>query len=74
MVRLIVRFPALHRLVHRLFPRPYVHEGMPLVYCPVCAFVWSRLEAQPGFNERMRTAEAELAAGRGVRLDVDDIQ
>ena len=35
------------------------------------ADVWRRLEATPGFNERMREAEAELAAGRGVLYRID---
>lgn len=35
--------------------------------------VWAYLEAQPGFNEGMRRAEADFAAGRGVRFHVDDV-
>lgn len=34
--------------------------------------IWDLLEAQPGFNERMRAAEAELEAGGGVLYEVRD--
>lgn len=34
------------------------------------ARVWAALEAQPGFNEGMREAERQLAAGQGIRYEV----
>lgn len=34
----------------------------------VSAAVWRYLESIPGFNEDLRTAEEDLAAGRGVEL------
>lgn len=34
--------------------------------------MWSLLEAQPGFNERLRAAEAELESGGGVVYEVRD--
>jgi hypothetical protein len=33
--------------------------------------VWGFLESQPGFNEDLRQAEADLAAGRGVPFKDD---
>ena len=32
--------------------------------------VWDTLESTPGFNEGLREAEADLAAGRGVRYEL----
>lgn len=32
--------------------------------CPYCRAVWTALEAEPGLNERLREAEADMAAGR----------
>lgn len=34
--------------------------------------VWAMLEARPGFNDRMRAAEARLKAGGGVLYEVRD--
>jgi hypothetical protein len=34
----------------------------------VSAAVWTYLESIPGFNEDLRQAEEDLAAGRGVEL------
>jgi len=36
--------------------------------------VWRQLEATPGFNESMAQAEAELAAGKGVRFRARDLE
>ncbi len=36
----------------------------------VSAAVWTYLESIPGFNEDLRQAEEDLAAGRGVELKI----
>jgi hypothetical protein len=36
------------------------------------AKVWATLEATPGFNERLRAAEAQLEAGGGILYEVRD--
>lgn len=52
----LLRHPRVHKIVHRTG-----NEA-----CFVCRYVWQRMEAVPGFNERLRAAEAELEAGGGV--------
>jgi hypothetical protein len=53
----VIRHGRLHKLVHRIAAA----VGRD---CWICASVWAYLEAMPGFNEGMREAEADFAAGR----------
>ena len=34
--------------------------------------MWTRLEAEPGFSEDLRQAEADIAAGKGVALVITE--
>ena len=55
--------------------RPAEGKGARLSQAPpesksVSAAVWTYLESIPGFNEDLRQAEEDLAAGRGVELKI----
>jgi hypothetical protein len=54
----MIRFAQQHRRVARMIPRRLMAR-----------LVWRDLERTPGFNEDMRKAEADLAAGRWFRFD-----
>ena len=57
-----IRFLQRHRTVARLLNRGPVRRY-------IAARVWSDLESTPGFNERMRQAEADIGAGRWFSFD-----
>lgn len=49
-LRLLIRFPRIHRVVHRLWGNPVGGEATAIVgSCPICAFVWRTLAGQPDF-------------------------
>jgi hypothetical protein len=39
-------------------------------FASVSDAVWAYLDGQPGFRERLDTAEADLEAGKGTRYEV----
>jgi hypothetical protein len=60
MTRFWLRHPRLHNLAHRI-----AHARTPAdKWCRMCRAVWYYLETLPDFNEGMREAEADFAAGR----------
>jgi hypothetical protein len=55
----VIRHRRLHKVVHRIA----AIRGRD---CGICASVWAYLEAMPGFNDDLRQAEVDLAAGRSA--------
>lgn len=70
--RFVVRYPIIHRVIHRLFPRPYVYYGMPLVSCPMCAYVWREMEKDPAFVAGIEQGRRDFEEGRTTLYRVVD--
>lgn len=58
----VAAFFSRHKRLNRVVNRGPVRDWLS-------RSIWADLEAQPGFNEQMRAAEAEIASGRFYTLD-----
>jgi hypothetical protein len=62
MIRFLLRHERMLRLVHRI-----AHSRTPKdKSCRICLATWFYFETLPEFNEALREAEGDFAAGRFV--------
>ena len=70
-VRFLIRHPAIHRTVHRYWPKhaPYVLPDGAIQFgaCPIDALLWRRFIAIPGVAASIEAGRADIAAGRFER-------
>lgn len=72
-IRWFIRFPVVHRVVHRLTAKPFIAEdGMEMAACWIDGYMWSRLLSEPAFAEALSQGMADLEAGRTTRYEIRD--